>query len=122
MTNLAHNLQAAAASFPDRIALQQGDGLFTYTELNAAATRAAAWLAGKGVRPGDRVAVMIPNVYAFPIFYYAILRSGAIIVPMNPLFKSREIEYYLARLGRQASVGMVGVCPRGIARCLRSRC
>jgi long-chain acyl-CoA synthetase len=104
MTNLAHNLQAAAASFPDRIALQQGDGLFTYTELNAAATRAAAWLADKGVRPGDRIAVMIPNVYVFPIFYYAILRSGAIVVPMNPLFKSREIEYYLADSGAKLAL------------------
>jgi long-chain acyl-CoA synthetase len=104
MTNLAHNLRAAAASFPDRIALQQGDGLFTYTELNAAAARAAAWLADKGVRPGDRVAVMIPNVYAFPIFYYAILRSGAIVVPMNPLFKSREIEYYLADSGAKLAL------------------
>jgi len=104
MTNLAHNLRAAAASFPDRIALQQGSGLFTYTELNAAAARAGAWLADKGVRPGDRVAVMIPNVYAFPVLYYAILRSGAIVVPMNPLFKSREIEYYLADSGAKLAL------------------
>jgi long-chain acyl-CoA synthetase len=104
MTNLAHNLRAAAASFPDRIALQQGDALFTYTEFNAAAAGAAAWLGGKGVRPGDRVAVMIPNAYAFPIFYYAILRGGAIVVPMNPLFKSREIEYYLTDSGAKLAL------------------
>ena len=104
MTNLAHILQAAAASSPDRIALQQADEVFTYTEFNAAAARSAAWLADKGVRPGDRVAVMIPNVYAFPIFYYAILRNGAIVVPMNPLYKSREIEYYLGDSGAKLAL------------------
>ena len=68
MTNLAHNLQATAGSHPHRIALRQGDVLFTYAQLNGEVARAAAWLADKGVRPGDRVAIMIPNVYAFPLY------------------------------------------------------
>lgn len=104
MTNLAHNLQATAGSHPHRVALRQGDVLFTYAQLNGEVARAAAWLADKGVRPGDRVAIMIPNVYAFPIFYYAILRSGAIVVPMNPLYKSREIEYYLGDSGAKLAI------------------
>jgi long-chain acyl-CoA synthetase len=104
MTNLAHNLQATAGSHPHRIALRQGDVLFTYAQLNGEVARAAAWLADKGVRPGDRVAIMIPNVYAFPIFYYAILRSGAIVVPINPLYKSREIEYYLGDSGAKLAI------------------
>ena len=104
MTNLAHNLQATAGSHPHRVALRQGDVLFTYAQLNGEVARAAAWLADKGVRPGDRVAIMIPNVYAFSIFYYAILRSGAIVVPMNPLYKSREIEYYLGDSGAKLAI------------------
>src|SRR5262249_32611169 len=48
---------------------------------------------------GDRVAVMLPNVPAFAIVYFAILRAGAIVVPMNPLLKEREIGYYLADSG-----------------------
>jgi len=59
MTNLAHSLQASAGSYPHRIALRQGDVLFTYAQLNGEVARAAAWLADKGVRPGDRVAIIL---------------------------------------------------------------
>src|SRR5258707_2699788 len=104
MTNLAHNLQPTAGSLPHEIALRKGDVLSTYAQLNGEVARAAAWLADKGVRPGDRVAIMIPNVYAFPIFYYAILRSGAILVPMNPLYKSRGIKYYLGDSGAKLAI------------------
>jgi acyl-CoA synthetase (AMP-forming)/AMP-acid ligase II len=104
MTNLAHNLGTAAASHPARIALWQKGLQFTYAELNAAVARATAWLVDKGVKPGDRVAVMMPNVVAFPIFYYAILRCGGVVVPMNPLFKFREIEYYLGDSGAELAL------------------
>lgn len=104
MTNLAHNLQTTAASHPDRIALRQNAVQFIYAELDAAVARAATWLTDKGVKPGDRVAVMMPNVEAFPVFYYAILRIGGIVVPINPLYKSREIEYYLDDSGAKVAL------------------
>jgi long-chain acyl-CoA synthetase len=104
MTNLAHNLRAAAASHPDRTALWQHGVQLTYAELNAAAARAAAWLVDKRIKPGDRVAVMMPNVDAFPVFYYAILQVGGVVVPMNPLYKSREIEYYLDDSGAKVAL------------------
>jgi long-chain acyl-CoA synthetase len=49
----------------------------------------------RGVRPGDRVAIMLPNVPEFAVLYYGALRVGAIVVPMNPLLKAREVAYYL---------------------------
>ena len=55
----------------------------------------AGLLRERGVRPGDRVGVMLPNVPQFAAAYYGILRAGAVVVPMNVLLKSREVAFYL---------------------------
>src|SRR4051794_23859147 len=52
-------------------------------------------LRSKGVEPGDRVGLQMPNVPYFPIVYFGALRLGAVVVPMNPLLKGREVEYHL---------------------------
>src|SRR5262249_61667323 len=64
-----------------------------------AAGRAGALLREAGVGPGGRVALMLPNVLAFPLFFYGSLAAGASVVPMNPLLKSREVAYYLGDSG-----------------------
>src|SRR5262249_39471391 len=69
--------------------------VLTYTDLADRSARAAALIAGNGVRPGDRVALMLPNVPEFAVLYYGILRAGGVVVPMNPLLKEREVAYYL---------------------------
>jgi long-chain acyl-CoA synthetase len=56
-------------------------------------------LTSAGVEPGDRVGIMLPNVPAFPIAFYGALAAGAVVVPMNPLLKSREVGYYLSDSG-----------------------
>ena len=61
-------------------------------------------LAEHGVQPGDRVALIMPNVAYFPIAYYAILRSGAVVVPMNPLLKAGEIAYAWGDAGAKVAV------------------
>jgi long-chain acyl-CoA synthetase len=72
------------------------DGLvLSYAQLHDAARRLTAVLRSLGVSPRDRVAAMLPNVPAFPIVFYGALGAGAVVVPMNPLLKSREIAYYL---------------------------
>ncbi len=96
MTNLATILVQTAARHPDRIAIQLDDQLLRYRDLDEASARAASWLAGRGIAPGDRVALVFPNVPEFAVLYYGILRAGAIVVPMNPLLKAREVEYFLA--------------------------
>src|SRR5919107_6086457 len=48
---------------------------------------------------GDRPGIMLPNVPYFPIVYYGILRAGGVVVPMNPLLKGREVEFYLSDPG-----------------------
>ncbi|MGW6898678.1 long-chain-fatty-acid--CoA ligase [Streptomyces sp. NPDC054919] len=93
--NLADLLSRTAATHGTRIAVELGDRSLTYTELDTLAGRVAALLTARGVTPGDRVAVMLPNLLEFPALYYGTLRAGAVVVPMNPLFKAREIAHYL---------------------------
>ena len=99
MTNLGSLLDRAAADHPDRPALRLDDLVLTYAQLREAAGRMSALLAARGVQPGDRVGIMLPNVPAFPIAFYGALAAGAIVVPMNPLLKSREVAYYLGDSG-----------------------
>jgi long-chain acyl-CoA synthetase len=99
MTNLALNLVEAKDIYPDRAALRLDDLVLTYEELEERSARVAGLLAGRGVEPGDRVGLMLPNVLEFPVLYYGVLRAGAVVVPMNPLLKAREVEYYLGDSG-----------------------
>src|SRR5882757_2833804 len=97
--NLSENLAASAGNHPARVAVRMDDETLSYAELDDAAARAASMLAAHGVHPGDRVGLMLPNIPAFAVLYYGALRLGAVVVPMNPLLKSREVEYYLADSG-----------------------
>ena len=99
MTNLGSLLDRAASGHPDHPALRLDDLVLTYAQLREAAGRMSALLAAHGVQPGDRVGIMLPNVPAFPISFYGALAAGAVVVPMNPLLKSREVAYYLGDSG-----------------------
>ncbi|MEU1784826.1 long-chain fatty acid--CoA ligase [Streptomyces sparsogenes] len=99
MNNLAALLADSAWSGGDRVAIRQDDIVLTYAELNDSSSRVAALLRARGVQAGDRVALVMPNVTHFPIVYYGILRVGAVVVPMNPLLRAREIAYTLRDSG-----------------------
>jgi long-chain acyl-CoA synthetase len=99
MPNLADLLAGATAARPDRVAIKLDDGELSYAALDEAAARVAGMLRAKGVEPGDRVGIMLPNVPYFPVYYYGALRAGAAIVPMNPLLKDREVAFYLGDSG-----------------------
>ncbi|WP_155388143.1 long-chain-fatty-acid--CoA ligase [Catellatospora paridis] len=96
MTNLAQNLADSAARDGAAPAIRLGDIVLSFEQLDAASARVAGLLRNRGVRPGDRVGVMLPNVPQFAAAYYGILRAGAVVVPMNVLLKSREVAYYLS--------------------------
>jgi len=95
MTNLASGLDVAAALYPDRPAVRHQDRILTYSEFRDLASGAAELLADRGVSRGDRVGLMLPNIASFPPLYYGILRLGAVVVPMNPLLRAREIEHHV---------------------------
>ena len=94
-TNLATVLTDTAERQSDRIAIKLDDFEISFEQLNEASARVAALLKDKGLEPGDRVGIMLPNVPQFPAAYYGVLRSGGVAVPMNPLLKKREAGFYL---------------------------
>jgi len=64
----------------------------------------AAWLQAQGLQPGDRVAVMLPNVPQYPVAVAAILRAGMVVVNVNPLYTPRELEHQLKDSGARVIV------------------
>jgi long-chain acyl-CoA synthetase len=106
MANLAQNLFDAADKEPDTTALRMDDVALTYTEFRDAALKVAAGLQARGISPGDRVGMVLPNVVSFPVVFYGALIAGAAVVPMNPLLKAREIEYYLQDSGARLVVAV----------------
>src|SRR3954454_966140 len=93
--SLAQLLTETAARHGDRIALRLDDAELNYTAFQEGASRVAGLLKDRGVQPGDRVGLMLPNVPYFPVIYYGILRAGGVVVPMNVLLKGREVTFYL---------------------------
>ena len=72
----------------------------TYAELDRASRSLAAYLQQlPGMQPGDRVAVMMPNILQYPIAVAAILRAGLVLVNVNPLYTARELEHQLKDSG-----------------------
>ena len=99
MTNLALLLTESAAQHPERPAVRHDDRVLTYAALDEASARVAALLIGRGIEPDQPVGLMLPNIPEFAVLYYGILRAGAVVVPMNPLLKEREIAYALTDAG-----------------------
>ncbi|MGG5258421.1 long-chain-fatty-acid--CoA ligase [Phycicoccus avicenniae] len=99
MTNLATNLTTTAAELPEKDALRVNGQGVTYAQLHGMAAKVAGTLRENGIQPGDRVAVILPNVPAFPVVYWGILLAGGIVVPMNPLLKAGEIDYFFTDSG-----------------------
>src|SRR5579875_2547495 len=97
--NVATNLARSAEAHADRTAIRLDDAELSYALLDGATQHVAGLLAERGVGPGDRVGVMLPNVPHFAVLYYGILRAGAVVVPMNPLLKQREVAFYLGNSG-----------------------
>jgi long-chain acyl-CoA synthetase len=104
MTNFATVLAEAAEHHPDRPAVKLDDAVLTYRLLHGATAHAAGLLHAKGVGPGDRVGLQLPNVPYFPVVYFGALRLGAVVVPLNPLLKGREVEYALKDSGAKVLI------------------
>ena len=93
--NLALNLIDSAARGGMLPAVRMDDVVVSFGALDDLSAHMAGLLREHGVRPGDRVGVMLPNVPQFAIAYYGVLRAGGIVVPMNVLLKRREVAFYL---------------------------
>jgi long-chain acyl-CoA synthetase len=95
MLNLATVLDYSEKEDPGKTALVFGDTRLTYAELAGAANKIANGLVRAGIEKGDKVALSCPNLPYFPMVYYAVLKTGAAVVPLNVLLKRDEIAYHL---------------------------
>ncbi|MFJ6938391.1 class I adenylate-forming enzyme family protein [Streptomyces sp. NPDC101132] len=87
--------RSAVARAPGRTALAYFDGRLSYAETDALSDAVAGHLAGRGVRPGDRVAVMLQNTPHFVLAVLAAWKAGAVVVPVNPMYKAGEVSHVL---------------------------
>ena len=109
MSNLATLLTDSAARHSDRIALKLDDLALPYAVVEEAAARVAGMLRARGIGAGDRVGIMLPNVPYFAFCFFGALRLGAVVVPMNPLLKEREVGVPARRLGGEAAARLAPV-------------
>ena len=93
------------ARFAQRPAYESMGTVMTYRELDEASRAFGAWLQKiGGLRPGDRVALMLPNLLQYPIALVGALRAGMVVVNVNPLYTPRELEHQLKDSGAVAIV------------------
>jgi long-chain acyl-CoA synthetase len=107
--NLAVILSESAQSSPDRPVAVFAGGQLTYRQLDNASDRVAATLAATGIKPGDPVALQLPNIPQFLISYFGILKAGGIVVPLNVLLKAPEVAFHLGDSGARILITWEGI-------------
>ncbi|PPD05977.1 MAG: long-chain fatty acid--CoA ligase, partial [Methylocystis sp.] len=94
-STLVNIFNASVAEFAERPAMESFGATITFEELGRAAVAVAAWLQTRGLRKGDRVAIMSPNVLAYPATLFGVLLAGGVVVNVNPLYTPHELEHQL---------------------------
>ena len=109
---LYQSLQEAVRKNPNGIATLFVGAKIRYRELGRLVDRFADALVDLGVRKGDRVALILPNIPAYPIAHFAVMKLGGVLVPTNPLYVERELEYQLNDSGSETVVILDQLYPR----------
>ncbi|NRR33985.1 long-chain-fatty-acid--CoA ligase [Oxalobacteraceae bacterium] len=102
--SVTHMLEEAFRKFGDRNAFVCMDKFLSYAELDKLSQHMGAWLQGRGLKPGARVAVMLPNVLQYPVAMAAILRAGYTVVNVNPLYTPRELQHQINDSGAETII------------------
>ena len=102
--SLTHLLEDSFQRYAARPAYSFMGKEISYAQVDTLSQAFAAYLQGLGLVKGDRVALMMPNVPQYPVAVAAILRAGFVVVNVNPLYTSRELEHQLKDAGAQAIV------------------
>jgi long-chain acyl-CoA synthetase len=97
--SVADIFRDACREFSDQIAYVSMGTEISYRDLDRMTTEFAGYLQSRGLRPGDRVALMMPNVLQYPIALFGALRAGGTVVNCNPLYTPRELEHQLKDSG-----------------------
>src|SRR3981189_1119666 len=107
--SVVHMLEVAMKKYADKPAFRSFGQTLSYADVDRQSRNFAAYLQKKlGVKRGDRIAVMMPNLLAFPIAFLGIIRAGAAQVNVNPLYTPRELEHQLRDAGVQIMVVFAG--------------
>ncbi|WP_231914340.1 class I adenylate-forming enzyme family protein [Rhodococcus sp. LB1] len=105
-------LAIQAARFPDREFLRFAEGSWTFGEIDDWTSRLAQRLVSEdGIRAGDRVAIMLPNVVQWPIAWLAILKAGGVAVPVNSSYQRADLEFVLRDSGARVMFTDAGHSP-----------
>jgi long-chain acyl-CoA synthetase len=101
-SSVTHLLEESFRRYADRNAYVCMDKFLTYREVDQMSQKVGAWLQGKGLQKGARVAIMLPNVLQYPVVMAGILRAGYTVVNVNPLYTPRELQHQLNDSGAEA--------------------
>lgn len=102
--SLVDLLEESFTKFADRKAFICMDKSISYRDLDQMSLALAAYLQGRGLQRGARVAIMMPNVLQYPVATAAVLRAGFAVVNVNPLYTPRELEHQLKDSGAEAII------------------
>ncbi|TLG78226.1 AMP-binding protein [Methylocystis sp. B8] len=94
-STLVDVFNTSVTEFADRTAMESFGATLTFEELGRASVAVAAWLQTRGLRKGDRVAIMSPNVLAYPAILFGVLLAGGVVVNVNPLYTPHELEHQM---------------------------
>jgi long-chain acyl-CoA synthetase len=103
-TSVTHLLEDSFRKYADEKAYVCMDKFLTYAQVDQMSRKFGAWLQGKGLQKGARVAIMLPNVLQYPVAMAGILRAGYTVVNVNPLYTPRELEHQLKDSGAEAII------------------
>ncbi len=103
-TTLWDNLAISAKRFPDKDALVFLGRPLSYRELLQQTERIAAWLTANGVKQGDRVLLYMQNCPQWVVAHFGILRANAVVVPVNPMNRAKELEHYITDAGAAVAI------------------
>ena len=112
-------LKATAARVPRKAALVFYGREISFAELDEASDRFAGWLRGRGVGPGDRVALYLENCPQFAVAHFGALKVGAVTVALNPMHKAHELGHELE--DSEARVIVAADAGREVVECVRDR-
>ena len=104
--NIANMLEIQAFKTPDKTAVVFGKNEYSYGFLNAESGRVANAFIGLGIKKGDHVAIWLPNCLEFLTSFFGILKLGGVVLPMNILYKKRELRFLLSNSKSKAVIAL----------------
>jgi long-chain acyl-CoA synthetase len=95
VSTLNDMFRSSVSAYANRVAMESFGKALTYAQLDSAVEAVAAWLQSRGLKKGERAAIMSPNVMAYPAILFGVLRAGGAVVNVNPLYTPNELEHQI---------------------------